>query len=646
MTNNPYLRATLAHAAMELAPPLIRQTLLDDSAFRSEFKSEFGFRTEVILGFGDSGVSIQRSKVFDGARKVLSGSPPVEMADTTGKEWKLINKLRENAPPILTITRGDESLDLPDLNVLSPDKTTRLRRFEEASSDVKLPSRERRNWHHIFSGRPLEDEEVDEFYNDIRDTPVHVSRVIRRELTDGKSRISSLVPPSRRYFERLVGAYDGSASVQDYAAATARQLFEQLSDWKPYDGFLFSLFLCSHSSLTAEINVGHLGDEDFVRAFDLLEKHGDRISQLGAIEVGLRILPERPGIEPILIRLIEQIRDDKVEDAGSGFKVLSALFGLVDGELSRTRLFSREPPFYRRLASLAQAALIHRQYVNAGVSGEAFCDWALKARGGAYYLQTLADLRLEPRWMPDLASASQMQAEFFGRIMITVKNHEDNIKGSKVHTLVLGDGPGSLRSRGELLHPYFPGPLEGGGSSPNPLPTEYAEAITTQLSAEKAEVLSFVALVNAAQIFRTDSQQAESAARLLNSSRYQISGLQDKSQLLYVLDGLATVAAVTRSRALAEELRILSRRYGRDAQYKLSVEDAMRVCLVAAASCSGLNDWREFVGDWLTELAFGKLEKNEGAAFHWCLQYLCHAVPELWVSCGRAEAALEAFCNS
>ena len=570
----------------------------------------------------------------------------MEVTDTVGKEWNLINKLREDAPPILAIIRGDQSLDLPDLNILSQDKTTRLRRFEEASSNVNLPAREHRNWHHILSGRALEDEEVDEFYNDIRDTPVHVSRLIRREFADGKSRISTLVPPSRRYFERLVGAYNGSASVQDYAAATARQLFEQLSEWKPYDGFLFSLFLCSHSSLTAEINTERLGDEELVRAFNFLEKHGERISQLGAVEVGLRILSERPGIEAALIWLIEQIRDDNVEDASSGFKLLSAMFSLVDGELSRTRLLSAKPPFYRRLASLAQAALIHRQFVDTGISGDAFCEWALKIRGGAHYLQTLADLRLEPRWTPNLASASQMQADFFGRIMITARNHEDNVKGSKVHALALGNGPGSLRSLSESLRPYFPGPLEGGGTSPNPLPTEHSEVISVQLSTKEAEVPSFVALVNTAQIFRMESQHAESAAKLLKSSGYQISGLEDRSQLLYVLDGLATAAAVTRSRTLADELRILVRRYRRDAQYNLSIEDAMRVCLIAAASRADLNDWREFAGDWLTELAFGKLEKNEGAVLHWCLQHLCHTVPELWVSCGRADAALEAFCNA
>ena len=84
---------------------------------------------------------------------------------------------------------------------------------------------------------------------------------------------------------------------------------------------------------------------------------------MGAIEVGLRVLPSRPELEESLIRLIEQIRDENVEGPASTFKLLSSLFCFVDGELARTRLFSDTPPFYRRLAAMSQAALIHRQLV-------------------------------------------------------------------------------------------------------------------------------------------------------------------------------------------------------------------------------------------------------------------------------------------
>ena len=640
MTNDPYVRSAVTHAALELAPPLIRQSLLEDP----EFRSDFGLRAAPVLDFGTSGLSVQRSIFFDAVRKVLSGSSATEVIDTENQKWELISKNQGNTLPALTMFHGDRILNLPDLNVLSPDKRTRLRSLDEAATDVNLPPGDRHLWHGILSQRALGDEEVDDFSWDVLNTPVHMSRVIHSEFADGNAKISSLVPSSRKYFERLVGPYDGSASITDYAAGRARQFFGQLREWKPYEGFLFSLFLASHSSLTAEIGVERLEDKDLFRAMDLLEHYGDRISQLGITELGLRIIPERPGIEPVLIRLIEQIRDDKVDGANSGFRLLSALFILVDGELSRSRLLSSEPPFYRRLASLAQAALIHRQSVNSGISFDSFCDWALSVRGNHYQLQTLADLRLEPRWTPNLASPSQIQADFFGRIMITAKNHEGNIKNSKLRDLVFGTGRRSLPSLGEFFRPYFPGPLEGGGTSPNLLPTKFSDAIEAQLNAKEADVSSFIALVNTAHVFRIELPQAESAANLLKSSNYRISGAGDRSQLLYVLDGLAKVAAVTRSRALADELRILVRRYRRDGQLSPSIEDAMRVCLVAAASRADLNEWREFTGDWLTELAFGDLEDDEGTALHWCLQYLCHAVPELWVCCGRADAALEAFC--
>ena len=61
---------------------------------------------------------------------------------------------------------------------------------------------------------------------------------------------------------------------------------------------------------------------------------------------------------------------------------------------------------------------------------------------------------------------------------------------------------------------------------------------------------------------------------------------------------------------------------------------------MAAASRADLIEWRDFAGGWLTELAFGEFTSEEGAVFRSHLQYLFHAVRELWVSCGKADAAL------
>jgi len=148
--------------------------------------------------------------------------------------------------------------------------------------------------------------------------------------------------------------------------------------------------------------------------------------------------------------------------------------------------------------------------------------------------------------------------------------------------------------------------------------------------------------VNSALIYRVHSDQAELAAKALKLGNYRMTNIESKSQLLGILNGLATVVASTRSKTLANALRIIVRRYRRDAQYPLSIDEAIKFCLVAGACHDSLKEWREFVGDWLTELAFCPLADKEGEVFHSRLMCICHAVPELWVSCGRADAALQA----
>ena len=639
MSNAPYIRAAIAQVALELAPPLIRKSLLDEPSFRQEY----GLRTELLLSLGDSGVSIHGSEIFGAVRAVLGGAAELDVIDVEGREWKLRGEPDTGQPPKLILLSGGQRLLLPDFAVLSPDAATRLRSLDEVGLEMNLPSSRHDRWREILVARAFEDEEVDAFHSDVRDTPVHMMQAIADEILAGRSRPSSFVPCSRTYFERLVGAYDESASVWDYASGAGRRFLEQLSAWRPYEGFLFSLFLSSHSALTAEISVESLECVDLARAYGFVERYGDVLSRLGAIEIGLRILPENPEIEPVLVRLIEHIRDDDVDGSRSGFKLLSALFVLVDGELARTRLMCTELPFYRRLASLAQAALICRQLVKADIQTDAFCEWAFSKRGEQYYMQSLADMRLEPRWNPDLAVASQMKADFFGRIVIAAKIYRENIRSSVLHDLILGTDAASIQSLSVIPYSYFPGPLEGTEDSPNVLPDDLSKAIEEQLNTNGAKPLSFVALVNSAMIFRIESDKAELAVNALKIGNYRLDQVQDKSQLLAILDGLAMVAAVARNAALADELRIVGRRYRHDPQYSLTVEEEVRTCLKAAASRSDLIDWTDFVGEWLTELAFGEFDDDEAGVFQSHLQCLCHAVPELWVSCGRADAALSAL---
>ena len=640
MTNSPYVRSALAQAALESVPPLIRETLLHEGSFRSDY----GFITDAVLVFGASDVSIRRSRLFNAVRTVLGDDPVKTVTDMNGLEWKLKDVSEKGSLPSLALSRGDRKpICMPDFTVLSPDRDVRLRFLHEAVLDVNLPSSRSDRWRRIVAERHLEDDEVDAFHSEFRDTPVAWARSIRGEVARGKSSISSLVPASRRYFERLIGAYDGSVSIQDYSVGNGKILFDQLSSWKSYDGFLYSLFLSSHPSLTAEINVQCIEREELVRAFGYLNKHGDIMSQVGAIEIGLRIFARMPEIESILVSLVEQVRDDDVDGARSKCGLLLSLYCLVDGELSRTRLLADLPPYYRRLASLSHAALIHRELRGSRVDSSGFSEWAFTSRGGQYFLQSLTDMRNEPRWNANFWDASRIRANFCRRIIDAATNYEASIKDSELSDVIFSNTKDSLLSSNNLLVSYLPGPLEGREEAHLDVPPEIAQAIEIQLRAEEVGALSFISLVNSASIFRIGEDHAELAAVAIERGRHRLRNVEDGAQLFTIVHGLATVAAITRSHRLADQLRILVRTYRGDPKIHLSIHEAVTSCLVAGASHPDLNEWCEFVGEWLTELSFGDLSVEEGRRLHSFIRCLCDSIPELWVSCGRADAALLAY---
>ncbi|MBT3013594.1 MAG: hypothetical protein KME41_17825 [Candidatus Thiodiazotropha sp. (ex Lucina pensylvanica)] len=629
----------MAVAVLDHVPPLIRKSLLIDQSFRKEHF----ITTETTVVFGKNGVSIKRSKIYSAIRVILSGGGHSEVNDSEDKTWKLMDGACDGELPKLALTSDNQRIILPDFSVLSDDNATRISSLNESASRVNLPFSAQKEWRNVLEKRELEDDEVDAFFSDLHDTPIHVARTIRSEITVAESSVSSLVPNSKRYFNRLVGAYDGSESIRDYAVGAGREVFRQLTEWRPYEGFLFSLLLSSHSSLTAEINIDELDQDELEKAYKFLVNHGDMLSRLGAVEVGLRILPKIPELELYLLQLILLIRDDVVEDEASNFNLFSALFILVDGELARTHLFAEDPPFYRRLASLAQAALIQRQLVQFDINYKRFYDWAVSNCGEHYYMQTLADMRVEPRWNPDLVTASFMQADFIGRILFAGDFCNANIGEGELRKIVLGSGEQSLTKLYEFPRPFFPGPLEGDEDYPNTLPDNVAHTIEKQLCSEEIDATSYLLLTNFAMIYRITSSQAELALKAIRLGNFRITNLANKSQLVSILNGLASVAAISRNIALADALQTLVRRYRIDPEYGFSIEEAMRICLVASASRKDLLEWRQFAGEWLTELAFFKLEGDEGKVFHSHLLVLLDLVPELWVSSARADAALQSL---
>ena len=398
--------------------------------------------------------------------------------------------------------------------------------------------------------------------------------------------------------------------------------------------------MASHAEISEQIRFDLLSNEEVVRAFEFLLRDGDPVSQLGAIEVGLRIVVERPELNTLLLELVEMMQVDDPTGERSRFREFSTLYILVASELSRRQQLAGAPPFYRRLAALAQAAVIQRQTIAAGVGLK---DSVLNSVAGEYLAGSLVDLRLEPRRHPTLALPERLQAHFLRRVAKAASRSESDL-GTKLSE-DLGDllGPEGLRQAGDAFVLYAPGPLEEAEES-RPLPAEFAQAIRAQIRTDGTVApVDFAALRTSATSFCVDEAQADLAAAALTRSDYRLENVKGRAELVDVLSSLAAVAAVARSKRLADTLRVMVRSYRQDAVFPVTLLEAAQILLVGAASRADLADWADFVGDCLTDFAFGELTEDDGETLHDFVRRLCELAPELWATCGRADAALMAF---
>jgi hypothetical protein len=642
MAETNFTEEDMAGVALQLLPPIIRESLLSNR----DFEARFHLKTEARIAFSTPKVSFQRSTLFAAVRSLYAEPNSTHLVLSVEKaEWKLTIESRGDQSTVVLAHNADR-IDLSDLWPLSPHAAERLRCLEGFAEACNLIGPQIVQWRETLSARPIADDEFDDLQAALKSTPQTVSVLISREILSGTSNVTTLVPESDVYYDHLIGDINDATDLAAYVETIAKPHIAQLINWRSMLGLQFALLMSAHGSIPAIIAPDSVPPDQLVQLLKWLEESGDIYSQLGAIEFGLSHLDRYPNIEPHIVSLIEQICGDDPADQNGRFHLISALTILADGELARRQTLRTRPPFWRRLASIAQASLIERQLRTIPLDVAQFADFAIRKGGHTFFLQTLVDLRKEPRWMPDFVDPTQLKAEFIGRIAAAAKLNEGEIKTVELQQLVLGAGPGGVKALLKFPYPFLPGPLEGAVDSVLEMPPDFKQGVEKDLAAEILMPNSFAGLVNSALLYRIGPDLVALTTQALQRVKYQLRQEGPQDQSFAFLSGLATVAGVTRSVGLADQIRILLRVLKARSGVTISARNAVRICMMAAASHRDLDSWCKFVGDWIVEISLGPLNRSEAEGLAFDIETLCKIAPRLWRSCAKAEAACKAFLDA
>ena len=616
--------------------PHLKQNLLNDK----EFCSNYDIIVNSVISFVENSTTFIRSNLTEAVRKAWLTQQPVEINDINGIKSVIATSNTDGDLPKVELIVEENKLIINTLPLLADDISIRMKCFDAFVKEVNLPRDSISRWHGILNTRSLTEEEVVEFQSDINDTSYSMENKISEILNTGKFQLSSLVPNSKRYYERLVGVYDGSASIEEYSKTVKMTVINDFSQWDSYEQFLFSLYLSSHSSITDKIDISSLDSEILVKKYDYLYSEGDILSCIGAIEIGLRILPNIPEIENAILSLIDKVINDDVSNNKSSVLLFSSVFVLVDSELTIKRLFQDTPPFYRRFAALTHASLICRQLLKFDFDYKDLFNKIYSIYVHTFYLQSYKDGTLEPRWLPNYSTPQIIKQDLLGRIIIAGERNKEEIRHLKIFDVIRLDKENIITQMCYELLPFLPSPLEGGQKFATALTSEYDEHIKSIFGKEYIDASSFFELINLAYYYNLNSSHAELVINALKNNNYRINNLNDNNHLLAILQGISFIAATTKNCELAEIVYNVTKNYRLDSQITLSISQSIIILLISASAFEDDSHWQNFIGNYFNEFALTKMQPTDIQELKYYMYNLLELFPELWATCSKAEAAI------
>lgn len=621
-----------AFAALEFYPPQIREDILN----LTSLAADVGIRLKTLVSFGSDQYLFPRDDLYNTFRDLLGGATEINVIeDAHHKKWTISVDSYQNSRILLS--HSDETFVVSDFYGFHPESEIRERSLQISFQEMEIPYFTYISWKALISKDILSNESMAAIIS-VRDTaPGHIRKKIISEIREGVACYDLIVPNDQNYYNNLVYAFDGSSDISSFSTTVLKKRFSEVLSFNNADGLKQILRMSWHNDIVEQIDISKISDTSFLSIVKWAWKQGDLPSKVGAIILALPRCNKINDLSSLIVDMTLHIREDNLSD-DSTLTQLSNLMILVDGELTRKSLFRTTPPYWRRLAAFTHAALLQTSLIGANSNASSLAKDGCAGRGSLFLLQTMVDLRTEPRWHADYLSPSILKAEFLSRILQVARSHRGNLSPQVEECMFSETGVEKAIS---FPLAYLPGPLEGAFEPVHVLPHDLEDAIQAQLSKTPVDLSSFIALVNSAMVFKLDKSVAELASQALRATQYQIRIGKDLTKLDSTLTGLASVAAATRSVELANELASLVRVVRSSGGESLSAYQAFSIGLISAAANQDLPSWCEFIGQWATELAYQALTADEVIALDFMLQELCRIVPPLWMSCAKAIAALE-----
>lgn len=613
---------------LRLLPLPVRESLFSDRAFlaRNDIRG-----MDATLSVDNGEFAFSRNSFLRSLRlayRTVGMSVPVK--DQNGNVWQLIAKHNGD----IRVVGEAVSLNLRDYEFLKPRAEQRLAALKKKAQALHVDLGEFQHWQPMLR-KSISNEMYYAILEDLEATPLAFAYSLGKRLQTGQSlEFDDLVPRNPAYYRRLTGLPLNHAGKNDGSEDYIVEHINGLLASNTVQALKLGLVL-SCDSIASSIDAALLEKDTVVETFQNLVERGDRVSQLGAIELGFRLVHQWPEIESPMVSMIDQMCSDTAADASGCFYQLYNLLLLVRGELAHGGISKSTHPSWIRSASMSHAALLQGVIMEFGanLNREPFYDGVLQHRGLWYLVASLVDLRQDPNWQPEYAYHTYLRNGFLTRIWLFGQHSMETL--SEASDLMQLFTEGHPRCIAQFIHPPFVvGPIEGTLKT-SAISDDVLQTIYRELAKETLSVSDFAQIVRLATCCNVNDDTVARISEALTRLREPVDANNS-----VIVKGLAMIAASSRNETLADQVRQLCGT-NRFPNSILNIEAVLEVVLIAAASRSEVESWCLFAASWLTEVAFQELDKRSSQVLSAYIIVLIQIAPELKPLLQRALAAVE-----
>jgi hypothetical protein len=447
-------RTDVARYFALLQPPLIAERLFKDASFRMEF----GLPAREAISFG--GPAIAKGELYDAVRKAFAEQGPQSFLASGGET---INVIVDGGDIVLSFPisgGGIRTVRPRNLMFLAPSAEVRQAALQQSVHELGPTGPDRSYWLKELQKGPLDDGEMDRFWDEIAASIVPNMHRIDADTRAGILDKTHLVPRSPAYWEALCGPAPGAMDQETWLREVFAPHRRRLIERDPVQGLDLCLAMGLRDDVTPRSLVAHLSHDELWSALERLRPIDDPFSLLSVADLAASLGGEEENFAALAAETVERLCGEKLLRA-DGVDVYSFLPALVDLILAELRLLPSIavcPAYWRRICAWTQAALLVRAFQWIKFDGEDFTKSVGNFIDPDAATAQMLDLRQSPLSLPSETSSLCIRAEVLGRLMI-LRDRETRVGRELPGWKALSDAFREQAKKAPLLS-QMPGPLE------------------------------------------------------------------------------------------------------------------------------------------------------------------------------------------